>query len=174
MAQHRDWVPLTTLAVSESEHHPDAIEAIRAVRPIVENHTRRYLNPADIMVDANPELRAAFFRFTHSADPEGILEIRQGDGYTAVVSPLGEYHGYVPEVEFATFVEAILDGRLVQTRGRAILGERLSWTAPDGTTHDLSPGFIRRALLLLLPRSKGQLERYSFSFDRLPAVMRVD
>jgi hypothetical protein len=174
ISRQRDWAPLATLVVSESYHHPDAIEAIEAVRPILETRTLRYLDPAAVVVDANPTLRAAIFRFTHSAEPETVVEIRQGDGYTALLCPLGEYHGYVPEPEFADFVEATLDGRLIQTRGSTIVGDRLSWTAQDGTTHDLRQGFFRRALARLLPTSEARLERHSLSFDRLPAVMRID
>jgi hypothetical protein len=170
------WTPLD--AASEPEHNPDVIEAIETVRIVLRSLNLTYLDPTEVIVDANPDYRAALFRFPHSADPETYIELRQGDGYSYLKSPLGEYHGSIPDGEFAEFLEAVLTGGLTQTRrlrGQAPVAERLQLLARDGRWKELARRVHWLALWrLAVPTSHERFERYSLSFDRLPGVARTD
>ena len=172
------WTALDALATSTEEHNPDVIEAIEIVRSVVDAANVAYLNRADVTVDADPDLRAAFFRFPHRAEPQIRVEVRQGDGYTYLKAPLGEYHGYVVDEDFKAFIEGVLSGgllRVVRVRGGAPVEARLQLRQTSGELKQLS----RRVRYLALwrfavPMLRERRERQSLSYDRMPAIGSAD
>jgi hypothetical protein len=104
----KKWEPLDQVVLSEPAHNPDVIEAVHTVRGVLQRRSLPHLDTNSVLVDARPKLRAAHFRFEHREKPDVIVEIRQGDGYTAWRSPTGKYDGYIRDEDFPRFVEAKL------------------------------------------------------------------
>ncbi|MGH2946829.1 MAG: hypothetical protein ACRDPC_11310 [Solirubrobacteraceae bacterium] len=160
---------------SDDEHNSDVIDAIRAVRRVVRDIRVAYLEPSVVTVDADPEYRAAYFRFPHSADADVCIEVRHGDGYSYLRSPVGEYHGYVNDDEFGDFVAAVLEGGLSRTRrlrGGVPVEERLRLRAREGRVWELRSRLYWRALWrLAIPGLDQQFERHTVSFDQAPSVV---
>jgi hypothetical protein len=106
VAKH--WQPLDQLSVSAETHNPDVIQAVATVRDVIRSRSLPNLDPHSVLADASPKLRAVYFRFEHRLEPDTVVEIRQGDGYTSLRSPGQKYDGYIPDEEFRAFVDTKL------------------------------------------------------------------
>lgn len=160
----RDWKRIGDVALRAEQHHPDFVHAVEAVREVLRSRPLAYLEPTSVSVDADPAIRGACIRFQHLNEPDVVVELCQGDGYTVVRSPLGSYGGYIPDGEFQAFVDSLLTGGLI------VQNHRLHWPSPDGRSRVLSRGSpLARALRRLLSRERDRGGR-SLSFDRAVAI----
>ena len=175
MTWTKTWSSLDAVEVSE-QHNPDVIEAIDTVRNVVARLDLEYLDPATVMVDADPDYRAAFFLIPHS-DDGSVVELRHGDSYTYLLSAMGDYHGYVDDENLGDFVAAALSGRLLHTmrrRGGVPVEDRWAWQLKDGERHELRPTFRWSAVWRLAwPMFSDDLEHRALDFDRSPAVVEA-
>lgn len=122
------WSKLDAVDVSEA-HNPDVIDAISTVCSVRARLNLAYLDPAAVTVDADPGYRAVYFAIPHS-DDGSVVKLRHGDGYTYLLSAMGDYHGGVADEELGAFLTAALTGRLVHTvrlRGGVQVEDGWAW-----------------------------------------------
>lgn len=169
------WSKLDAVDVSE-EHNPDVIDAISTVRSVLARLDLAYLDPAAVTVDADPEYRAVYFSIPHS-DDGSVVELRHGDGYTYLLSTIGDYHGGVDDEELGAFLTAALTGRLVHTvrlRGRVAVEDRWAWQLPDDEWRRLDPAFRWSALWRLAwPPFSDVFDHRALDFNRSPSVVEA-
>jgi hypothetical protein len=166
------WQPLAEFRTTE-ETHPDAADAVEAVRAALGRAPVEYLDPAAVSVDADVEYRGAYFRFPHRGDPQVDVCLRHGDGWFHFESPLRTYDGYIDNEDVEGFVIALLNGslrRLSRLRGGAVVETRLHWVDDAGRRQELGPAWRWRAVWRLALPFGERGECHSISFDRIPAV----
>lgn len=175
MAWKKSWSRLDALEVSD-EQNPDVIEAIATVRNVLARLDLAYLDAANIMVDADPEYCAAFFLIPHS-DDGSVVELRHGDGYTYLLTAIGDYHGGVDDEDLGEFVAAALTGRLLHTvrlRGGVPIEDRWAWRPEDGERRELRSTFRWSSVWRLAwPLFSDRYEHRALDFNRSPSVVEA-
>lgn len=116
------WASLDALAVSEATHNEDVVETVRCVRAAVAEPPP-LLDAAGVQAAVDPEWRRVEVRLPHASG--AAAEFGHGDGYTAILTPVAEYHGWVDDPRVPDVLNALLHGRVTERR----------WTIAGRTVH---------------------------------------
>lgn len=109
------WVSLAALAVSEAIHNEDVVETVVVVRHALADPPP-LLDAAGVRVAADPDWGRLEVRLPHTDGT--VAEFSHGDGYTAIVTPVAEYHGWVEDTRVPHVLAALLHGRVAEVRWR--------------------------------------------------------
>jgi hypothetical protein len=169
------WMGLDAVDVDDPLLNDDVADAVRAVRDLLATERPTFVEREAVRVDADPDYRAAFFSIPHSQD-EFAIELRHGDGYSYLRSPIGDYDGFIEDEVFGEFMRAALHGRLIRVgrlRGGAEVEHSWRWFASDGTWHRLGRGYAWRSVWRLALPFGDAFEHVTFDFNRSPPVVHL-
>ncbi len=131
------------------------------------------------LVDVRAEWSAPYLSLTFVHDDGTVLEISDGDGYTAIVGGAVNFHGYLPPPDLIAVIRAALTGGLTYVRCER-LGLKVAdyFEVVDRGDEQLGRGSygiagFPGALLGKLPLLPESVRRIRVDFDRRPALGTV-